>query len=51
MRTAIAKFDRDKCIEIDEKLSEVYGEPNYDIVYSKDIFNMKKTNNNIFEDI
>ena len=51
MRTAIAKFDRDKCIEIDEKLSEVYGEPNYDIVYSKDIFNMKKTNNNIFEKI
>ena len=49
IRTAIAKFDRDTCIDLDEKLSEVYGEPQYEIVYSKDIFNMKKRNSNIFE--
>jgi hypothetical protein len=50
-RTSITKFDRMACIDYDEKLSEIYGEPKYDIVYSKDIYHMKAQNRNTIEKI
>ena len=48
-RTAVAKFERSECINYDEKLSEIYGEPRYETVYSKDIYNMKNENRTLIE--
>ena len=50
-RKAITVFDRNTAIDRDEELARVYGEPRHDIVYTKDIFNMKKNNMSIFEKI
>jgi hypothetical protein len=50
-RTSVTKFERLQCIEYDEKLAEIYGEPHYDIVYSKDIYNMKNENRSLAERI
>ena len=47
-RMAINKFNHDECI-YDEQLYELYGEPRYEIVYTKDIYNMKHVNKNIFK--
>jgi len=47
-RLAITKFDRLEYLTYDNKLTEIYGEPRYKLVYSSDIFESKIEKNNIF---
>lgn len=51
LRVSISNYDRLKCIEYDEQLSELYNEPKYQVVYTKDIYNMKPVDRNFLDKV
>lgn len=43
-KSSISRYDRENCIKYDTALAYKYDEPDYDIVYSKEVYNMRPIN-------